>query len=50
MTNGQIRDLCLALLHADTEAEVIEVLKKAGYWDKPAAWRYLTGCLQRQAA
>ena len=40
MTNGQIRDLCLALLHADTETEVIEVLKKAGYWDKPAAWRY----------
>jgi hypothetical protein len=40
MTNGQIRDLCLALLHAETESEVVEVLKKAGYWDSPAAWRY----------
>jgi hypothetical protein len=30
----------MALLHAETESEVIEVLKKAGYWDKPAAWRY----------
>ena len=40
MTNGQIRDLCMALLHAETEAEVIEVLKKAGYWDNSAAWRY----------
>ena len=28
MTNGQIRDLCIALLHAETEDEVIELLKK----------------------
>ena len=40
MTNGQIRDLCFALLHAETETEVIEVLKKAGYWENTAAWRY----------
>ena len=40
MTNGQIRDLCLALLHAEIESEVIEVLKTAGYWENPAAWRY----------
>jgi hypothetical protein len=40
MTNGQIRDLCIALLHAETEAEVIAVLKKVGYWDDPNAWRY----------
>ena len=40
MTNGQIRDLCLALLQAETESEVVEVLKRAGYWNNPAAWRY----------
>lgn len=40
MTNGQIRDLCFELLHAETETEVVEVLKKAGHWDNTAAWRY----------
>jgi hypothetical protein len=40
MTNGQIRDLCMALLHAEMEAEVVEILKKAGFWDNQAAWRY----------
>jgi hypothetical protein len=40
MTNGQIRDLCMALLHAEAEAEVIEVLKKAAYWGNLAVWRY----------
>jgi hypothetical protein len=40
MTNGQIRDLCIALLHAETEDEVIGLLKKAGFWDQPALWRH----------
>lgn len=40
MTNGQIRDLCVALLHAETEDEVIGLLKTAGYWDRPALWRH----------
>jgi hypothetical protein len=40
MTNGQIRDLCIALLHAETEDEVIGLLKRAGYWDQPALWRH----------
>jgi hypothetical protein len=40
MTNGQIRDLCTALLHAETEDEVVQILKKAGYWDTPGVWRY----------
>jgi hypothetical protein len=40
MTNGQIRDLCLALLHAETEDEAIAVLKEAGFWDKPELWRH----------
>ena len=40
MTNGQIRDLCMALLHAEMEGEVVEILRKAGFWDDQAAWRY----------
>jgi hypothetical protein len=40
MTNGQIRDLCIALLHAESEEEVIGLLRKAGYWDQPALWRH----------
>jgi hypothetical protein len=40
MTNGQIRDLCIALLHAETEDEVIGLLKTAGYWDQPSFWRH----------
>jgi hypothetical protein len=40
MNNGQIRDLCIGLLRAETEDEVIGLLKMAGYWDRPAAWRH----------
>lgn len=39
MTGQSTADLCLGLMRADTEAEVIEVLRDAGYWDDPAAWR-----------
>src|ERR1700684_620886 len=40
MTNGQTRDFCLALLHAETEDKVIELLMKAGYWEKSELWRH----------
>ncbi len=40
MDNAQTKDLCLALLFAEKEEEVIDILKKAGYWDDPASWRY----------
>lgn len=33
--------LCRALLHADAEAEVVEILSKAGLWDQPELWRDL---------
>jgi len=33
--------LALALLNSDSESEVIDLLKKAGYWDDPGAWRLL---------
>lgn len=39
MSSEVNNELCLALLHADTEDEVIRVLKNAGYWDNHAAWR-----------
>ncbi len=32
--------LCAALLRADSEGEVITLLKKHGYWDKPSLWRH----------
>ena len=34
------RDLFDRLIKADTEAEVVEILKEAGYWDDPAVWRF----------
>lgn len=34
------RDLCLSLMRAESEGEVISILQVAGYWDNPAAWRY----------
>jgi hypothetical protein len=40
MNNGQIRDLCIGLLHAETEEEVIGLLTKADYWHDPAVWRH----------
>lgn len=40
MNNGQIRDLCIGLLHAETEGEVLELLKKVGYWEDSTLWRY----------
>jgi hypothetical protein len=35
------RALALSLLKADSEDEVIKLLKDAGYWDDPTAWRLL---------
>ena len=32
--------LCMDLLYADTEEEVIGLLKEAGYWDDPNVWRH----------
>lgn len=39
MSTDKNKDLCLALMNADSEQEVITILKSAGYWDDPAAWR-----------
>src|SRR5438874_9568724 len=40
MNNGQIRDLCVALLKAETEDTVIELLRSAGYWADDKLWRH----------
>lgn len=38
-TSQQAEELCLRLLRADTAQDVIAVLKAAGMWDDPNAWR-----------
>ena len=39
MNNNQKRELCLALMRADSEAEVVRILIDAGYWDNKRVWR-----------
>jgi hypothetical protein len=39
--SNKTKELCLELIRADTEAEVISLLRTAGYWDDANAWRYL---------
>ncbi len=34
------KNLCISLARADKGEEVIKILKQAGYWDDPDAWRY----------
>ena len=33
------QQLCLDLLKADTEKEVVSILRAKGYWDNPGVWR-----------
>jgi len=40
MNNAEANELCLALMKADTEKEVIQLLKQAGFWDDPKVWRF----------
>ena len=39
--NRENRDLCLALMLAETDEEIVDYLSIAGYWDNPSAWRFL---------
>jgi hypothetical protein len=45
MTNNVVdpKILCIELIKADREERVINILREAGYWDNPAAWRYYGG-------
>ena len=40
MTNDEAQTLCLALLRADLEDEVIRILSGRGLWEKEENWRY----------
>lgn len=40
MDNSELRELCLKLIYADTEDEVVRLLREAGYWDDDRVWRY----------
>jgi len=40
MGDNDAKALCVALTHADSEAEVIGLLSSAGYWNDPKVWRY----------
>lgn len=40
MTNEQTRELCLALMRSDSEEELIDLLRGAGFWDDARCWRY----------
>jgi len=39
VTNAEIKKFALALLHADSEDEIISILEAASYWDNPSVWR-----------
>ena len=40
MNEVQAKELCLALMKADSEDDVIRLLKEAGYWDLQPYWRF----------
>ena len=40
MTNEETKKLCLDLIRADGEEEVVEILTAAGLWDDPDCWRF----------
>ncbi|MCY3970513.1 MAG: hypothetical protein OXG74_11290 [Acidobacteria bacterium] len=40
MSHSSPHDLCLALIHADSETEAVHLLKDAGYWDIDSVWRH----------
>ena len=40
MNDVQAKELCLALMKADSEDEVIWLLKEAGFWDMQPYWRF----------
>ena len=40
MNDAHLKELCLALMKANTEDEVVQLLKNEGYWDNQEVWRY----------
>jgi hypothetical protein len=41
MENSKDKELCMKLLLADSEEEVISILKRSGYWENPKVWRLI---------
>jgi hypothetical protein len=39
MNNNETKELCLLLLNADSENEIVEILKKKRLWDEQKFWR-----------
>jgi hypothetical protein len=42
LTSAQAAELCTKLMRADTEKEVVAILKGIGLWDNPDAWRFFS--------
>jgi hypothetical protein len=40
MNDAQVKALALSLMKANSEEEVIGILKTSGYWDDPKLWRF----------
>jgi len=40
MDNEELKQMCLSLLQADTEEQVILILENKGFWGSPELWRY----------
>src|SRR3990172_7532918 len=40
MTDEELKSLCMSLIKADTEAEVVSFLQRAGLWDRNEFWRF----------
>jgi hypothetical protein len=40
MTEQEAKEFCIALMKADTEDDVIDLLKEAGFWDDARVWRF----------
>lgn len=41
MTNHEYKELCISLIHADSEAQVVDLLRGAGFWEAAQCWRDL---------
>jgi len=40
MNGVEAKELCLDLIQAGSEGEVIDILTDAGFWNRPKCWRY----------
>ena len=43
MNNNDAKVLCISLIKADSEQEVVSLLERAGLWTNDDAWKYYGG-------